>query len=89
VWGRQWPAQPKPNVHPPAGPVTVVRAASYTVQLSIDGHRWRTVLRITNRRHGRVDAFRFAATRACFARLRITRAATKTKPMLQELTLTG
>ena len=66
-----------------------MRAASYTVQLSIDGRHWRTVARIANRRHGRIDVFRFAATRARFARLRVTRAATKTPPMLQELTLTG
>ena len=90
VWGRQWPPQPKPNVHPPVGPVTTLRATSYTLQVSRDGRRWRTVARVSGRRRGPLDTFGFRPVRARFARLRITQASSaKLQPMVQELMLTG
>ena len=90
LWGRQWPPQPKPNVHPPAGPVTVLRATRYTIQISRDGRHWRTVARVSDRRHGLLDTFALRPVRARFVRLHMTQASSKkTEPMVQELTLTG
>ena len=54
VWGRQWPTQPHPNIHPPAHPVIVRRATRYTVAVSTSGRRWRR-LALVEFRHGITD----------------------------------
>jgi hypothetical protein len=90
VWGRQWPPQPRPNVHPPVGPVKILRATSYSLQVSRDGHHWRTVARVNGRSRELLDTFAFRPVRARFARLRITQGSSKkVQPMVQELMLTG
>jgi hypothetical protein len=90
LWGRQWPPAPGPNIHPPPGPVTTLRASAYTLQLSTDGQHWRTVGGVTGKTQGTLDTFRFRAIRARFFRLTITASAiAQTMPMLEEVTLTG
>jgi hypothetical protein len=86
-WGREWPQPPKPNVHPPAGPVKTLRASSYLLQLSSNGRTWRTVARVTGRNRGTIDAFSFGVVRARFYRLRIIQSNSAKPPMLQELLL--
>jgi trehalose/maltose hydrolase-like predicted phosphorylase len=88
IWGRQWPAAPKPNVHPAPRPVLVRRATRYHVLLSRDGRHWRPVSFI-QRAGGTTDAISFPATRARFVRLRIIAAKTIHPPLLQELRVTG
>jgi hypothetical protein len=88
-WGQQWPGAPGPNIPPPPGPVTTLRASAYRLQVSADGHHWRTVANVTNRTHGALDVFHFRPMRARFFRLAISSSATSQAPMLQELTLTG
>jgi hypothetical protein len=90
LWGRQWPPAPGPNIHPPPGPVTTLRASAYTLQLSTDGQHWRTVGSVTGKTQGTLDTFRFRAIRARFFRLTVTASANQqTMPMLEEVTLTG
>ncbi len=88
-WGRMWPAAPAPNVPPPPSPVTVLRPASYVVQVSRNGRRWRTVASV----HGRSGALDTVHVRGGakerFVRIRVTAASTKTLPELDELTVTG
>jgi trehalose/maltose hydrolase-like predicted phosphorylase len=89
-WGRLWPPSPAPNVPPPPGPVTVLRPSHYVVQVSSNGHTWRTVARIGHRT-GVLDTVhvRGGAAKIHFVRLRVT-APSKTKlPELDELTATG
>ncbi len=86
-WGQQWPPAPAPNVPPPLGPATTLRASSYAVQVSADGHAWRTVAEISGRTTGTVDALRFAAVRARFVRVQLTASASPQAPMLDELTV--
>jgi trehalose/maltose hydrolase-like predicted phosphorylase len=89
LWGRQWPGPPGPNIHPPPGPVKILRASSYTLQLSNDGQTWQTVGSVSGKTTGTLDVFHFAARRARFFRVTITSSATSQAPMLQEVTLTG
>jgi trehalose/maltose hydrolase-like predicted phosphorylase len=88
LWGQQWPAPPGPNVPPPPGPVTVLRASSYKVLVSTDGQSWHTVATVT-RNTGTTDVLRFAPTQANFVRLEIDASSTSQPPMLDELTATG
>jgi trehalose/maltose hydrolase-like predicted phosphorylase len=60
-WGEQWPPAPAPNVPPLPGPVTALRASSYTIQVSTDGHRWRTAADVAGRTTGTVDVMKFPA----------------------------
>ena len=89
VWGRQWPPAPKPNVHPPAHPVTTRRASRYILQASSDGRHWRTLIAIATAVTYTQDNLRFAAVRARFLRLRITASSSKSTPLVQELSATG
>jgi trehalose/maltose hydrolase-like predicted phosphorylase len=87
-WGQQWPPAPAPNVPPPPGPVKTVRASSYTLLASTDGHSWRTLAKVRGRNRGTVDALRFPAVRARFVRVVVTRSNGKDLPMLEELSAT-
>jgi trehalose/maltose hydrolase-like predicted phosphorylase len=85
IWGRKWPLAPGPNVPPPPGPVIVLRASDYTLQVSANGFVWHTVARVRGRTTGTTDVLRFAPVRARFVRLRITSSTAGTPPMLEEL----
>jgi trehalose/maltose hydrolase-like predicted phosphorylase len=87
-WGREWPPAPAPNVPPPPGPVKTLRASSYQLLVSRDGHSWR-VLKTVTRTSGTLDVLHFPATRARFVRVQITASSSSTPPMLEELTATG
>ncbi len=100
VWGRLWPGVTKPNVPPAPGPVKLLRASSYTLQLSTNGRNWLTVANVTGVIKGTTDVLHFAPVRARYARLRLTKGGQKplsktsanpnpppTTPMLMELTL--
>ena len=88
-WGQQWPAAPGPNVPPPAGPVSTLRASSYTLQVSQNGVGWHTVAAVTGRTSGVVDVIHFVPSSARFVRLQITAATGTSPPVLDELTVTG
>jgi trehalose/maltose hydrolase-like predicted phosphorylase len=85
-WGRQWPPPPAPNVHPPPGPVTTLRASSYDLVASQDGKHWTVVARVRNRTAGTRDVLNFTPVHARYIGLRITSATHHTPPMLEELT---
>ena len=85
-WGRQWPPQPAPNVHPPPGPVKTLRASSYDLVVSRDGRHWTVVARVRDRTSGTRDVLRFAPARARYVGVRIMSATHHTPPMLDELT---
>jgi trehalose/maltose hydrolase-like predicted phosphorylase len=87
-WGSQWPPAPAPNVPPPPGPVTVLRPASYTVQVSSGGHTWRTVASVQGG-SGSVDTLHIGGVRARFVRVNVTASSASTLPELDELTVTG
>jgi trehalose/maltose hydrolase-like predicted phosphorylase len=96
IWGHMWPAAPKPNVHPAPRPVKTMRATSYVLQASTDGHFWHTVATVDGVHARGTDVLRFPAVRAEYVRLRMTKGITTVKsatgteklaPMLQELTV--
>ncbi len=88
-WGRMWPPAPAPNVPPPPGPVTVLRPAGYSVQVSSNGRRWRTVARL-GRRPGLIDTVHVRGrAKVRFVRVRVTAASAAKLPELDELTATG
>ncbi len=84
-WGQRWP--PSLIAPPLPGPVITLRASSYTLQGSSDGHTWRTVATVAGRIIGTVDVLHFPATRARFLRVQITTATGLQQPMLEELTV--
>jgi len=86
-WGRLWPGPPAPNVPPPPGPVTVLRPSSYVVQVSSNGHTWRTVARVHGRA-GVLDTLHLKAVKARFIRLRLTAPDAKQLTLLEELRVT-
>jgi trehalose/maltose hydrolase-like predicted phosphorylase len=86
-WGELWPPAPAPNVPPPSVPAATLRASTYAIQVSTDGHGWRTVAEVSGRTTGTVDALRFAAVRARFVRVQLTASAAPQAPMLDELTV--
>jgi hypothetical protein len=101
-WGRLWPAQPKPNVHPKPRPVKILRPGAYVLQVSANGHRWLTVARVSGHRLGVTETLTFPMVRAHFVRLKLTKGTgisvketingkvktVKQMPMLEELTVT-
>ncbi len=87
-WGRQWPGAPAPNVPPPPGPIIVLRPSSYSVQVSSNGRRWRTVASIHGR-SGALDTVHLHAVKARFVRIRATAPDATKLPQLEELTATG
>lgn len=89
-WGRMWPAQPKPNVHPPAKPVITLRPTAYRLLVSTDGAHWREVTHVRTRGNRVVDDLTFPAVPARYVRVRIVSSKPKHEPpMLDELTVTG
>lgn len=102
TWGRLWPEPPKPNVHPPAHPVKVLRPGAYTVQVSANGKRWVTIGSVTGHRSRVTDTFTFPKVKARFIRLKIKsgtgisvtetinnkKKSIRQMPMLEELTAT-
>lgn len=88
-WGQQWPPSPAPNVPPPPGPVTTLRASSYTLQASANGRTWRTIATVSGRTAGTLDVLHFAPTRARFIRISITSGTGSQPPMLEELQITS
>ena len=88
LWGRQWPPSPAPNVPPPPQPVTVLRPAGYSVQVSANGRAWRTVATV---QHGAgvSDTLHVKAGKVRFIRIQLTAAGADKLPLLQELTATG
>ncbi len=87
-WGGQWPAQPKPNVHPAPGPVIVRRATRYALLSSADDRHWRR-LAVVARTRGTTDTLHFAPVHARFVQIRIAAAAAHEPPLLEELRVTG
>lgn len=88
TWGQQYPGPPGPNVPPPPGPVTTLRATDYDVAVSTDGHTWTTVAQVHGRTTGTVDRLSFPARHARYVRVSITGATAGTPPILTELTVT-
>jgi trehalose/maltose hydrolase-like predicted phosphorylase len=86
-WGRSWPPPPAPNVHPPPGPVKILRPARYQLLTSNNGHHWRVVATVGSGSRGTVDVLHFRAVRARFARVRIISGKGSEKPELDELRL--
>jgi hypothetical protein len=101
-WGRLWPAQSKPNVHPPAHPVKILRPGAYVLQVSANGRRWLTVAAVIDHRNRISDTLTFPKVTARFVRVKMTKgtgiSVTQTinnkkqsvvqMPMLEELTAT-
>jgi trehalose/maltose hydrolase-like predicted phosphorylase len=87
TWGRQWPAQPKPNVMPPPGPVKTRRPSRYSLLVSADGRHWRRVATVVGRT-GTTDTLAFPPQRARYVRLRIRSASGSGTPLLEELSAT-
>jgi hypothetical protein len=88
-WGQMWPPAPTPSQPPPPGPVATLRATSYTVAISADGRRWRTVARVTGRTTGTTDVLHFPSTRAVAIAVTISGSTGGPNPMLEELTVKG
>jgi trehalose/maltose hydrolase-like predicted phosphorylase len=86
-WGRLWPSAAAPNQAPPPGPVITLRATIYTVAVSVDGHHWRTVARVTGRTTGTTDVLHFPATRARSVAVTISGSTDSRDPLLDELTV--
>jgi trehalose/maltose hydrolase-like predicted phosphorylase len=87
VWGQQWPPAPGPNIPPPPGPVTTLRASSYLLQVSSNGSSWQTVATVSGQTTRTTDVLRFAPVRARYVRLSISAATANAMPLLQELTV--
>jgi hypothetical protein len=85
-WGQQWPAPTGANQPPPPGPVTILRATSYDVSVSVNGHSWRTVARVIGRTTGTIDALHFPPTTVRYIAVRITASTDAQPPMLDEIT---
>lgn len=95
-WGHAWPLALTPNVHPKPGPVQTVRPTHYVLQISGDGHGWRTVASVSDATRRATDVLPFPVARARYVRLRVVGGMTTVKtstgtekltPMLQELTV--
>jgi hypothetical protein len=86
LWGQRWPAAPKPNVHPPAGPVLTLRASSYDVLGSADGTHWTTLASVRDATSGLTDTLTFAPMAVRWLRVQVLAATHGQPPKLQELT---
>ncbi len=87
VWGQQWPPTPGPNLPPPPGPVSTLRASSYTVAVSGNGSTWNTVATVVGRTTGSTDVLHFPAVRARDISVTITTSAGSQPPSLDELSV--
>jgi trehalose/maltose hydrolase-like predicted phosphorylase len=88
-WGPTWPPAPKPNVHPPAKPVTPRRATAYVLEGSLDGSQWQRLASVKHHAKGTVDRLHFAPTAVRFLRLKETAATEGEPPLLEELETSG
>ena len=86
-WGQIWPSAPAPNLPPAPGPVVTLRASTYSLAVSDNGHTWRTVATVTGRTTGTTDVLHFSATRAGYVAVHITASTDMQQPMLDELTV--
>jgi trehalose/maltose hydrolase-like predicted phosphorylase len=86
-WGQQWPGPSSSTQPPAAGPVITLRATSYVVAASLDGHTWHTVAQVDGRTAGTTDVLRFAPVRARYISVRITASTDTGAPKLDELTV--
>jgi trehalose/maltose hydrolase-like predicted phosphorylase len=86
-WGQAWPPPPAPNVHPPPGPVRILRATDYDLVVSQDGRMWTVVAQVRGRASGTRDELRFAPVPARFVGLRLIGATGQTPPKLRELSV--
>jgi trehalose/maltose hydrolase-like predicted phosphorylase len=84
-WGQQWPPAPAPNVPPPPGPVTTLRAKDYDVLVSADGRTWKVVAQIRGRTTGTQDHLTFSPVQARFVQVHILTSAQPTPPQLNEI----
>jgi hypothetical protein len=85
--GSRLPVRPAPNVPPSPGPTVTLRASSYSVGLSLNGHPWKTVATVARRATGTMDVLHFPATRARYVEVRITNSTDMQPPKLDELTV--
>jgi hypothetical protein len=88
-WGQTWPPPPKPNVHPPAHPVTPRRATAYVLEGSRNGRHWQRLAAVHGRAKGIVDHLHFPSTRLGFLRLKETAASAGEPPQLEEIESSG
>ena len=86
-WGQIWPSAPAPNLPPAPGPVVTLRATTYSLAVSDNGHTWRTVATVTGRTTGTTDVLHFSATRARYVAVHIAASMDTQQPMLDELTV--
>jgi trehalose/maltose hydrolase-like predicted phosphorylase len=87
-WGQMWPAPPAPNRPPPPGPPVTLRASTYNIAVSVNGHVWQNVGSVTGHVTGTTDVVHFPATRARYVAIIITESTDMRPPMLDELTVT-
>jgi len=85
-WGQQWPQVQVFNQAPPPGPVTTLRATSYTISVSVDGTTWHVVSTVTARTRGATDVLHFPSVQARFISVRISASSDSQAPLLEELT---
>jgi hypothetical protein len=88
-WGRAYPPPPAPNVHPPPGPVSILRASSYDLLVSTDGTHWTVAAQVRGDTAGTRDVLTFPPVHARYVRVQIAAATHDTPPMLEEITAPG
>jgi trehalose/maltose hydrolase-like predicted phosphorylase len=88
-WGQTWPPAPKPNVHPPAKPVTPRRATAYVLEGSLECATWQRLASVKDRAKGTVDHLHFAPTKVRFLRLKENAATEGEPPLLEEIETSG
>jgi trehalose/maltose hydrolase-like predicted phosphorylase len=88
-WGVTYPPAPKPNVHPPAKPVTTRRATTFELLGSADGRHWQRLAEVKNRAEGTVDHLHFPPTALRYLRLKEASATGGEPPLLEELEASG
>jgi trehalose/maltose hydrolase-like predicted phosphorylase len=90
LWGHAWPPAPGPNIPPPPGPVTTVRASTYQLLGSRDRTTWRVLATVSGRGAASVDVLHLppGGRRWRWLRLVLTASSASQPPLLQELTAT-
>ncbi len=86
-WGQRWPSPPSPTQAAPPGPITTLRAVSYTLTASVDGRSWHTIASVVGRTSGTTDVLHFPPVPARYIALHIA-ADGPQPPVLDELTIT-
>ncbi len=88
-WGQEWPSAPTPTQPPPPGPVSTLRAISYSVAVSLDGRSWQTVGSVMGRMTGSTDVLHFRPARARYVAVHLIEATDQHAAILDELSVTG